>query len=278
MSLPPPPRRLHDPGASTWHGQNWQLVEPEPGKSLPGVEIGVLWGRGTLEERVEHSRALVLVLEALARELRRPGVIRVDVQIGSDVCGLRLRGPMEDVRATWDGLPDLFTRPLSTADLAPGHVSELPWIEDVLLRTGGSGASVQHFGLEAEGAQDAALRLLRELDPRRGDVPCVFWTDQESLVGAAFDIGPLRDAGWARRWADGTPRWRRGPEARPQGGNRASVVPAPAWSDELLSMMVPRTAEGLVAAELVRSCLARALAAVDLERARVESRMTGMGE
>jgi len=278
---------LHDPGASTWHGENWQLVESEPGTSWTGVEIGVLWGRGTLDERIEHAGSLVLALEALARELRRPGAVRADVQIGSDVCGLRLRGDLEEVRTAWAGLPDLFASTLDTTDLAPGHVPALPWLEDVLLRTGNSGAAMQHLAFEAEGTQDAAHRLLRELDPRRGDVPCVFWTDQESLVGEAFAVGPLRGARQGRRWADGTPRWRRDPEVRPWGGNRASVVPVPELGVERLSMMVPRTADGLVAAELVRSFLARTLtavapertfAAVDPEHARVESRMTGMGE
>lgn len=266
----------------TWQGENWQLVEPEQGTAPRGVEIGLLWGRGTLDERVEHTGSLVLALEALAQELRRPDAVRADVEIGSDVCGLRLRGDLEEIRTAWTGLPDLFTSDLDTTGLAPRRVSELPWLEDVLLRTGPSGAALQHYALEAEGAQDAAHRLLRELDPRRSDVPCVFWTDQESLVGEGFAVGPLRGAGRSRRWAEGTSRWRRDPDARPWGGNRASVVPVPERGDEVLSMMVPRTADGLVAAEIVRSCLTRTLdrtlAADRSKPVDVASRMTGMGE
>lgn len=284
--LHPPSRRPHDPATRAWQGENWQLVEPEQRTASRGVEVGVLWGRGTLDERVEHAGSLVLALETLARELRRPGAVRAEVQIGSDVCGLRLRGELEGVRAAWAGLPDLFTSTLDTTGLTPGHVSKLPWLEDVLLRTGPSGAALQLFRFETEGTQDAARRLLRELDPRRGDVPCVFWTDQESLVGAAFAVGPLRGAGLGRRWAEGTPRWRRDPEAWPQGGNRASVVPIPERGHEVLSMMVPRTADGIVAAELVRSCLVRTLdrtldGTLALERSEpvdITSRMTGMGE
>lgn len=276
--LRPSSRSPRDPVTRTWQGENWQPVEPEQSTGSRGVEIGVLWGRGTLDERVEHAGSLVLALEALARELGRSGAARAEVQIGSDVCGLRLRGELEGVRAAWAGLPDLFTSTLDTTGPTPGRVSELPWLEDVLLRTGPSGAALQHFRFEAEGSQDAARRLLRELDPRRGDMPCVFWTDQESLVGAAFAVGPVRGAGQGRRWAEGTPRWRRDPEVRPRGGNRASVVPVPELGDELLSMMVPRTADGLVAAELVRSRLARTLAAELSEPVGVTSRMTGMGE
>lgn len=206
---------------STWHGENWQLIEPE--QSGPGAEIGVLWGYGPLDERVEHAGALALALTALARGLEHPSV-RVSVQLGADTGGLRLRGRPENLRVAWARLPDLFTAPLITPDLDPAHISALPWVEDVLLRTGGSAAALLHRGVEAMEADDPARRLLTELDPRRGDVPCVFWTDEESLVGTVFDVG-------RRRGASGGAE---GPTARCAGveawgrGHWARIVPP--WS------------------------------------------------
>ena len=85
------------------------------------------WARGLLEERIEHTGALALVLTALCRELERPVALgtgedaaaSATSELDADTCGIRLRGPRAVVREAVRRLPSLCTRPLIADGLRP---------------------------------------------------------------------------------------------------------------------------------------------------------------
>ena len=171
---------------------NRQLVARRRGATGATAELGVVWGRGALEERVEDAGALALVLTALARELERPvragagrtAEVRVETEVAADSCEIRLTGPPELVRAAVQRLPLLFERPLIAEGLMPLRQKEPRWCADLLTRTGVSGYAVQGLRGLGTGARHAARRKLLELDVRRGTVNCLLWTDDESLLDA----------------------------------------------------------------------------------------------
>lgn len=208
----------------------------------------MLWARGTLDEKVEHTGALRLALAALRRALRGPEVVQIHVEVGTDASSLSLRGSLADVAALWHRLPFLFARDIDLDGLVPEHEPAPAWIHDLLLRSGDSAAALHHAAVDAEGAPEEARRLLRALDPARGQVPRVLWTDQESLLGEVFAVEPVP----ARA-------------AAPLGEDRAVVGPViDVESDVLCSVLLPRGAEGEVAAGILHDLLAEEVLAAGL--------------
>lgn len=264
---------------------NRQLVARRRGTTGPVAELGVVWGRGALEENIEDAGALALVLTALARELERPvqlddrrtGAVRATLEVEPDLCGIRLTGRPELLRAAAQRLPHLFGRPLVAEGLAPLPLDGPHWRADLLARTGANGFTVQGLEGLGTGARHTARRLLRELDVRHGTVNCLLWTDDASLLGAADGFAPLRPAPHEPAWADGTARWRPGSAPAQRDGNRPALFGA-GRPRELISVMVPRTLEGRAVGELLRIALAESLAAAGDEHEMISLEAQGMGE
>lgn len=258
---------------SARHGEDWQLVEPATRGSRARVEVGMTWARGLREERLEDTGALALVLTALSRELERPvdlgggrtGVPRAEIELDADVCGIRLSGFVETVRAAVQRLPHLVTRPLIAEGLMPQSLPGPLWREDLLARTGSTALALQGMGAVGAGARQEARRLLPEFAPQRGSVNCLFWTGEETLLGTVRGTAP-RTATEGPTWADGT-----------EDGGHAMVLTS-RGSAELLSVMVPRTLEGHTAGELLRIALAEALTVADSEGTTISLQSQGMGE
>lgn len=250
------------------------------------AEIGVTWGRGLLEEAVEETGALALALTALARELERrihlghgrgSSSVDVEIRLDADVCSLRSRGPAEELRIAWSRLPLLFDRPLVAEGLRPRELPAPLWIPDVLARTGGTAFALAAHGALAQGAHEAARRRLRELDPLHGTIGCVFWTDDPGLRDLVRPSAPRGSAQASKTWASGEPCWRPGRLPGAGHGDRPLIISS-GNTKELASVMLPRTAEGHAAAELLRSALAEGLVAGDDEWNMISLRSEGMGE
>lgn len=246
--------------------------------SAPPAEITLTWARGLLEESVEDTGALALVLTALARELERPiahesagAPVSASIEHEADTCGISLRGDPDALRAAARRLPSLFTRPLIAEGSSPRPSSAPLWREDLLARTGGSALALQGLDALGPGARDEARRLLRELDPWRGTVNCLLRTDDRTLREVLAIAAPVRLAREPTGWADGTSRW------RPGAAPGAAVVASPAGG-ELCSVMVPRTPDGSTVGELLRIILADALVASGHERTMISPEYQGMGE
>src|SRR5699024_7455664 len=161
----------------------WQLVAQSTSADPSTAEIGVTWGRGLLEEAVEETGAVALALTALARELERrihlghgrgSSTVDVGIRLDADDCTLPSRGPDEELWIAWSRLPLLFDRPLVAEGLRPRELPAPLWLPDVLTRTGGTAFALAAHGALAQGAHEAARRRLRELDPLRGTIGCVF--------------------------------------------------------------------------------------------------------
>ena len=264
----------------------WQLVAQSTSADPSTAEIGVTWGRGLLEEAVEETGALALALTALARELERrihlghgrgSSTVDVEIRLDADVCSLRSRGPAEELRIAWSRLPLLFDRPLVAEGLRPRELPAPLWIPDVLTRTGGTAFALAAHGALAQGAHEAARRRLRELDPLRGTIGCVFWTDDPGLLDLVRPSAPRGPAQAPKTWASGEPCWRPGRLPGAGHGDRPLIISS-GNTKELASVMLPRTAEGHAAAELLRIALAEGLVTGDDERNMISLRSEGMGE
>ncbi|GAB4097379.1 hypothetical protein GCM10028787_28540 [Brachybacterium horti] len=207
----------------------------------------MLWARGTLDEKVEHTGALRLALAALRRALHGPEVVLIHFEIGTDASSLSLRGSLADVTALWHRLPFLFARDIDLDGRVPEQEPGPAWHHDLLLRTGDTAAVLQPVARDAEGATEEVRRLLRALDPVHGEVPRVFCTDQESLIGETFEVEPV-----SRR------------AAAPLPEDRAVVGPVDVESSVLSSVLLPRSAEGEVAAGILHDLLAEEVLAADI--------------
>src|SRR5699024_10665280 len=200
--------------------EGWQLVEPATRGSRARVELGMTWARGLREERLEHTGALALVLTVLSRELQRPvdlgggrtGILRAQIELDADVCGIRLSGFDETVRAAVRRLPHLVTRPLIAEGLTPQALPDPLWRQDLLARTGSTALGVQGLDALGAGAREEARRLLLEFDPQHGAIPCLLWTGEETLLGAIRGRA-ARPAPQESTWADA-----------PEDGDGAAVL------------------------------------------------------
>ncbi len=261
---------------TVWTGRNWHWIDSGDSHAV----IGVTFGIGLLDEAVESAGTLSLALAALRAELARPvdvgdGVTfvpEVSVELGTDTATLTLRGVLEGVSAAWRRLPALFTRETVTAATVPLRPEASPWPADLLRRTGYNAAALAWLQTTADDAHERAGALLARLNPSALQVPAVFFTTERYLVGLVFPIDRIEippfhmekdDDGPAprTRWADGTPAWTgsdhdAGPSriVRKDGTSMLddSLGLSPTSSGRVLfSVMVPRSASGLSAAELL---------------------------
>lgn len=148
-----------------------------------------------------------------------------------------------------------------------------PWPADLLRRTGHNSAALAWLQTAAADAHDRAGALLTRLNPTSGEIPTVYFTTEKFLVGLAFPIAkdeavpPLyldeddAVAGPRTRWADGTsvqsfsdlasqPATSINKDASSLFDDSLGISPT-TNSRVLLSAMVPRSASGLMAADLL---------------------------
>ncbi len=147
------------------------------------------------------------------------------------------------------------------------------WPADLLRRTGHNSAALAWLQTAAADAHDRAGALLTRLNPTSGEIPTVYFTTEKFLVGLAFPIAKdeavpplyLDDddavAGPRTRWADGTsvqsfsdlasqPATSINKDASSLFDDSLGISPT-TNSRVLLSAMVPRSASGLMAADLL---------------------------
>lgn len=275
-----------------WAGINWQFFDDEDTQT----RIGVTFGLGLLDEELAATGSLSIALAALRAELARPvelgagrtGFPEVLVELGSDTSTLTIRGATDTVGAAWRRLPGLFAGWIVTDQIDPARPEHPVWPADLVQRTGRNAAALAGFQVSATDARERARVLLSRLDPASGRTRAVFFTTAESLIGSGFavqeaDKGPAPEL----QWADGTPRRTATgadgvlPEgldalAKPATGNGPGSLPV---SEEtiLLSTLVPRSASGLAAAELLRAKLAETATHAGLDPDAIGIGMLGLG-
>jgi hypothetical protein len=251
---------------TVWTGQNWQLIDGDNRQSV----IGVTFGIGLLDEEVGSTGTLSIALAALRTELSRPidfgegltFVPEVSVELGTDTASLAVRGSLEGISAAWRRLPELFEPGTVTTKSAPLRPDASPWPADLLRRTGHNSAALAWLQTTAADAHDRAGALLTRLTPTSGEIPTVYFTTEKLLVGLAFPINEDDVvAGPRTRWADSTSvRSFSALAAEPTANihKRASSLfddSLGIWpttnSRVLFSAMVPRSASGLMAADLL---------------------------
>lgn len=251
---------------TVWTGQNWQLVEGDERQPV----IGVTFGIGLLDEEVGSTGTLSIALAALRTELSRPidfgqgitFVPEVSVELGTDTASLAIRGSLEGISATWRRLPELFNPGTVSNNTAPLRSDASPWPADLLRRTGHNSAALAWLQTTAADAHDRAGALLTRLNPASGEIPTVYFTTEKFLVGLAFPIAEDDAvAGPRTRWADGTSvgpfsDLASEPAANFQKGVSSlfddSLGISPTTNSRVLfSAMVPRSASGLLAADLL---------------------------
>lgn len=263
-NLGPAPRHTGS-GMTVWPGHNWQLIEADD----PQAVIGATFGIGLLDEPVSATGTLSLALAALRTELSRPvdlgdGVTfvpEVSVELNTDTATLALRGRVEGISAAWHRLPALFSPETVTPDTVPLRPELFPWPVDLVRRTGHNAAALAWLQTTAADAHSLAAAQLARLDPALGLVPAIFFTTEESLIGLAFPAKHDGGPGHRTRWADGTPACTDSvraaePQATSGKGPAANFDDALGTSPTanklvLLSSMIPRSIDGMVAAELI---------------------------
>ncbi|MFL4476434.1 hypothetical protein ACIPVK_20750 [Paeniglutamicibacter sp. MACA_103] len=278
-----------------WAGTNWQFFDDEDTQT----RIGVTFGLGLLDEEVAATGSLSMALAALRTELARPvelgagrtGFPEVITELGADTSTLLLRGSTETVAAAWRRLPGLFAGWMVTDQIAPIRPEHPVWPADLVQRTGRNAAALAGVQVTASDVRERARALLPRLDPASGRTRTAFFTTDESLVGAGF---PVQEGGSGPapvlQWADGTAK--RGPHparaatgtlpegpdalARRASGNGPGMLPV-SEASIMLSTLVPRSAAGLAAAELLRAQLSATAAHAGQDPATIGLDMLGVG-
>ena len=275
-----------------WAGTNWQFFDDEDTQT----RIGVTFGYGLLDEEVAATGSLSMALSALRTELARPvelgagrtGFPEVIAEAGTDTSTLLIRGATDTVAAAWRRLPGLFDGWIVTDQTSAMRPEHPVWPADLVRRTGRNAAALAGIQVSAPDARERARVLLPRLDPKSGRIRAVFFTTAQSLVGLGF---PVREADSgaepSRIWADGTATHIGGSDAgpMPEGpgtlvrratGNGTGSMPV-SEDPVLLSTLVPRSAAGLAAAELLRAQLAATAANAGQDPAAIGIDMLGIG-
>ncbi|GAA1879120.1 hypothetical protein GCM10009715_27210 [Paeniglutamicibacter psychrophenolicus] len=275
-----------------WAGTNWQFFDDEDIQT----RIGVTFGFGLLDEEVAATGTLSMALSALRTELARPvelgagrtGFPEVIAEAGTDTSTLLIRGATDTVAAAWRRLPGLFDGWIVTDQTSAMRPEHPVWPVDLVRRTGRNAAALAGIQVTAPDARERARVLLPRLDPKSGRIRSVFFTTERSLVGLGF---PVREAATgtepSRLWADGTAKHFGGsaPGPLPEGpetlvrraaGNGPGSLPV-SEDPVLLSTLVPRSAAGLAAAELLRAQLAATAANAGQDPAAIGIDMLGIG-
>ena len=275
-----------------WAGTNWQYFDDDDIQT----RIGVTFGFGLLDEEVAATGSLSMALSALRTELARPvelgagrtGFPEVIAEAGTDTSTLLIRGATDTVAAAWRRLPGLFDGWIVTDQTSAMRPEHPVWPADLVLRTGRNAAALAGLQVTAPDARERARVLLPRLDPKSGRIRSVFFTTAQSLVGLGF---PVRETASGAEpsplWADGTAKHTGGSAAGPlpEGpgtlvrratGNGPGSLPV-SEDTVLLSTLVPRSAGGLAAAELLRAQLAATAANAGQDPAAIGIDMLGIG-
>jgi hypothetical protein len=253
-----------------WSGCNWQLVNGEDTQAC----LGVSFGMGLLDEQVEAAGTLSAALAALRTELARPvelspgqvALPEVTALLGSDTATVTVRGTTAAVAASWNRLPAVFRSGSIPENTDPIHVEESFWPADLVQRTGSNAAAFTSFSVYPENLHDRARTVLAQLDPSAGRTRAVFFTNDQSLIGHVYPVKQNDSAPLAGTWADGTPKrsathgFHTGPAATdPLSTTAVGNAPGVVLGNNipvLLSVMVPRSSAGFLAAQLLNRQLA----------------------
>lgn len=272
-----------------WVGQSWQVLDGDTEQ----VMIGVTFGAGLCDEAVEAAGALSIALAALREELARPvelpagGASRPEAiaELDTDTSTLIVRGSREAVAAAWGRLPSLFTADIVSDDAVPLRAEQPFWPADLVRRTGRNAAALAWLqDAVAPNAHELARALVPRLNPLVGQTRAVFFTTDESLVGAGFPASPAASRSSSRtHWADGTLLRSDHAFEGEEGGARVELAAgsssqsAPGANPVLFSALVPRSAAGVAAAHVLHRQLAATAANLSGDPLTVHAGTAGLG-
>ncbi|MGP9650704.1 hypothetical protein ACT3TP_09500 [Glutamicibacter sp. AOP38-B1-38] len=277
---------------AVWHGSNWQLEEPIDAQTV----LGVTFGTGLLDEALENSGTLATIVAAIRAELARPvelgpgrsSLPEVFVRVGSDTTDLTVRGDSLTVAAAWKRLPALFASAAIPAGTLPIQHENTFWPADVLQRTGKNAAALTALLAFPEQLETPARETFARLNPYSGRTPAVFYTNDASLIGHVYPVRTDPLGRMTATWADGTPK-RHGtqnpsarfatldPFSQPAAGNGTGAVYGNN-TPVILSVLVPRSAAGLLASQILKRQLAQRAQGIVNEQLNAGVEHVGMGE
>lgn len=248
-----------------WHGSNWQLLEPADEQTI----LGINFGTGLLNERIETSGALATVLAVIKSELARPvelgpgrsALPEVHVRLCSDSAELLIRGESVVVATAFRRLPELFATAAVAEGTLPIQVDSTVWPADIVQRTGHNAAALIPLMAYPQDIEEPARNCFALLDPAARRSRSILYTNDPALVGHVY---PVRSEGIFETnfaWADGTAvgqsageitaRYAAGdPLTQLAEGNSPGVV----MGNNLpiiASVVLPRSTAGVLAAELL---------------------------
>ncbi|MDU0347812.1 hypothetical protein [Actinomyces sp. MRS3W] len=189
-------------------GHDWMVrtADLEPGQALLGLTVDY----GAADEDPAHLDTLARLCGALRAELQRPVEVGVgDVAVpeasasfSAVTTTISVWGRRDAVLRAWEHLGELFAHPqFLTTDAPRSPRPGVAWDRDLASYIGVNTQTLGNTRLHApddDAAWDAVRALLTRLDPRRGEVRHVFFTDDPYLVGtgwttqAAYGSAPPR--------------------------------------------------------------------------------------
>ncbi|PQZ96669.1 hypothetical protein CQ017_16850 [Arthrobacter sp. MYb224] len=277
---------------AVWHGSNWQLEEPIDSQTV----LGVTFGTGLLDEALENTGSLATIVAVIRAELARPvelgpgrsSLPEVFVRVASDTTDLTVRGDSLTVAEAWKRLPALFASAAIPAGTLPIQHENTFWPADVLQRTGKNAAALTALLAYPEQLETPARETFARLNPYSERTPAVFYTNDASLIGHVYPVRTDPVGRMTATWADGTPK-RHGsqnpsarfatldPFSQPAAGNSTGAVHGNN-SPVALSVLVPRSAAGLLASQILKRQLAQRAQDIVNGQLNVGVEHLGMGE
>ncbi|WP_404290164.1 hypothetical protein [Glutamicibacter arilaitensis] len=277
---------------AVWHGSNWQLEEPIDSQTILGVTFGI----GLLNEKLENSGTLATVISAVRAELSRPvelgpgrsSLPEVHVRVASDTTDLTVRGDSVTVAAAWNRLPELFASAAIPAGTLPIQHENIFWPADILQRTGKNAAALTELLAYPEQIEEPARETFARLNPNAERTPAVFYTNDASLIGHVYPVRIGAVGAMIDTWADGTPKRNRyqipasrlvtlDPFKQIAAANETGAVHGNN-SPVVLSVLVPRSGAGLLASQILKRQLAQRVQDIVNEQFNVGVEHVGMGE
>jgi hypothetical protein len=235
-------------------GYDWQLLPAAQGG--PTV-LGLTFGYGLLDESIAEYGALRYFASALRSELARPvelatntvGVPEVEINIQPDTVAVSVVGDRDTVVGAWQRLPAFFDGTFAIEPTEPHPTDEWGWTVDMFARAGKNSYSLSLLPQEPPrvGAEKIA-QLRSHLDPRKGAVRCLFYTNDETLA-VSFLSAPETDP--RKTLPPATPRAR--------GNSTGGLISATAGGALYFTGLLPRTTAGLAGALVMRTHFANAL-------------------